>query len=238
MPSLINLHEDRVYFFSMIADDVRHAILEYLLTHEKASVSELITQLGKPQTLVSYHLRCLRDCGLVSVRRPPSDRRKRVYYLHDAHMTRTLFSRVDEYLSMLEEKAISSQHAYFGSTTRTTPRQQFFTMVADDVRHAIVDYLLEKQEASVSDLLTVTKRPQTLVSYHLRCLKDCGMVMLEKDDADKRKRKYRLRAPHLIKTIFSLADDFLKQHEICKEYPTCKIRPKPVTVLEENPSPQ
>ncbi len=228
-----HLHDERVNFFSMIADEVRHAILEYLLNNEKATVSELIEHLEKPQTLMSYHLRCLRDCGIVKVERPPDDRRKRVYYLHDRQMLKELYSKVDEFLNELNSVETRHQRDYFGK--QSSPRLQFFTMVADEVRQAIVSYLLLEQKASVSELLKVTKKPQTLVSYHLRCLRHCGMVLLEHDSRDKRKRVYRLRFPPLIKTIFEIADDFLESHETCKGYPACRINARE-TVFPTNES--
>ncbi len=226
-----NLHDERVYFFSMIADEVRHAIIEYLLNKERATVSELIKELGKPQTLISYHLRCLRECGIVMVKRPPNDRRKRVYYLHDYRMIKDLFTRVNSFFSSLNGVEITQQEQYFGKNR--PPRLQFFTMVADEVRHEIVHWLLKKEKASVSELLKLTKKPQTLISYHLRCLRDCGMVLLEEKHDDKRKRIYKLRKPELIKSIFDLADNFLESHETCKDYPACRMRPNKPSSLQE-----
>lgn len=51
-----------------LSDGNRLRILQSLLRRE-ACVCELIEQLGQPQPLVSYHLRRLREAGLVRARR-------------------------------------------------------------------------------------------------------------------------------------------------------------------------
>ena len=49
------------------------------LTRSDRAVSELTDRVGEPQNLVSYHLRRLRDGGLVSTRRSAADRRGTYY---------------------------------------------------------------------------------------------------------------------------------------------------------------
>src|SRR3954471_5499523 len=44
-------------------------------------VRELVTRVDQPQNLVSYHLRLLRDGGLVTAGRSSSDRRDSYYHL-------------------------------------------------------------------------------------------------------------------------------------------------------------
>ncbi len=213
-------HIERITFFSMLADEVRYAIINCLLELKKAAVSQLIKQIKKPQTLISYHLRCLRDCDILKVKKPSSDKRKRFYYLHDEKMIRTLFFLVDDLLGSINESEKEQYSAFFEKELPI--RAQFFTMIKDEVRHRILILLLNKREATVSEILMETKRAQTLVSYHLRCLRDCGLLDVKEDDKDKRKRVYYLRNPRIIKAIFNIADDFLKAHQICKDYPACR----------------
>jgi DNA-binding transcriptional ArsR family regulator len=53
--------------FRSLADPTRLLIVRHLLRGEH-KVVELTAHLGLPQSTVSTHLSCLRDCGLVSVR--------------------------------------------------------------------------------------------------------------------------------------------------------------------------
>ena len=55
-------------FFRTLGDPTRVRLLVLLLEGERR-VSDLVTQLGIPQSRVSTHLGCLRWCGLVQTRR-------------------------------------------------------------------------------------------------------------------------------------------------------------------------
>ena len=54
--------------FRALGDETRLAILELLVGGERA-VADLMEVTGLGQSLVSHHLRSLRECGLVSTRR-------------------------------------------------------------------------------------------------------------------------------------------------------------------------
>jgi ArsR family transcriptional regulator len=54
--------------FRALGDETRLRVLEILATGERC-VADLMDELGLGQSLVSHHLRTLRQAGLVSVRR-------------------------------------------------------------------------------------------------------------------------------------------------------------------------
>ncbi|MHA2362497.1 MAG: ArsR/SmtB family transcription factor [Candidatus Hodarchaeales archaeon] len=89
--------DKRAQFFSQIADPVRHSVLNLLLKEKEISVTEILTRLNKPQTLISYHLRCLKEIGLVGSKKSEDDGRKTLYSLHDSANLISLFSLADEY---------------------------------------------------------------------------------------------------------------------------------------------
>src|SRR5258706_15829682 len=64
----------------VIADPHRWRLLSEL-AHSDRRVGELTQLVGEPQNLVSYHLRELRDAGLVSSRRSSFDGRDTYYRL-------------------------------------------------------------------------------------------------------------------------------------------------------------
>jgi ArsR family transcriptional regulator, arsenate/arsenite/antimonite-responsive transcriptional repressor / arsenate reductase (thioredoxin) len=68
-------------FLKLVADPHRWQLLSEL-AHSDRRVGELSELLGKPQNLISYHLRALREAGLVSARRSSADRRD-IYYRVD-----------------------------------------------------------------------------------------------------------------------------------------------------------
>src|SRR5437868_10947523 len=65
-------------FLQLIADPVRWQLLDELGRSDRR-VGELCDLVGKPQSLVSYHLRELRSGGLVSARRSAADGRDTYY---------------------------------------------------------------------------------------------------------------------------------------------------------------
>ncbi len=59
--------EARENLFRALADSTRLEVLEILAKEGAKNVSELCDRLGKEQNLISHHLACLRNCGLVQV---------------------------------------------------------------------------------------------------------------------------------------------------------------------------
>ena len=98
-------------------------------------------------------------------------------------------------------------------------RIQFFQQIADPVRHSILDLLSKENEISVTDILIKLKKPQTLISYHLRCLKELGLVIGKKADDDGRKTLYSLHAPKSVQKLFALAEDYISKHGNCGNSP-------------------
>jgi ArsR family transcriptional regulator len=66
--------------FNALSDSTRLEILEFLRTNEKC-VCEIIPHVGLIQSVVSRHLRILKDCGLVRDRK---DGNRRLYSITDS----------------------------------------------------------------------------------------------------------------------------------------------------------
>ncbi|MGC9135136.1 ArsR/SmtB family transcription factor [Caldisphaera sp.] len=56
----------------------------------------------------------------------------------------------------------------------------FFTALSDRTRLEIVLFLIKKGEASVQDIANNLGKSQSLISHHLSCLKNCGVVNVDK----------------------------------------------------------
>ena len=76
-------------FLRLLAHDVRWTLLTSLAESDRR-VQELVELLQRPQNLISYHLRLLRDGRVVKERRSSADGRD-VYYSLDLDYLRTLY---------------------------------------------------------------------------------------------------------------------------------------------------
>ena len=100
----------------------------------------------------------------------------------------------------------------------------FFTMIGDPVRLQILQILLKEGVIPVSSITEKVKRSQSMISYHLGCLRDCGLVNTRKSSKDARIVLYSHHEPEVIERIFLLAKNFLLKREVCKNHPTCQIK--------------
>ena len=65
--------------FSALADPTRLNIVMFLYRRDRATVQEIAKSLLKSQSLISHHLSCLKNCGVVNYQR---DGRFVYYYLN------------------------------------------------------------------------------------------------------------------------------------------------------------
>lgn len=100
----------------------------------------------------------------------------------------------------------------------------FFSMIAEPVRYSILQFLLKEKKLSVSEIIKKTERSQTMVSYHLRCLKECGLLNGSKASKDARVIYYSLHDPEFVERIFLIAENYLLKHEACKDHPACRLK--------------
>jgi len=80
------VHMNEFMFVKCIADETRFKALRFLGDDEKC-VCEIVEHLEKEQTLVSHHLKALRDCGLVLTRR---DGKNIMYRISDTSISEVL----------------------------------------------------------------------------------------------------------------------------------------------------
>ena len=78
--------------FTALSDQTRLEILEFLRTNEKC-VCEIIPHVGLIQSVVSRHLKILKDCGLVRDRK---DGTKRLYSITDPRIFRIIDAATTE----------------------------------------------------------------------------------------------------------------------------------------------
>ncbi len=54
------------YFFSALSDETRLSILYALKENGSMCVNDICKVIGKDHSLISHHMSCLRNCGLVN----------------------------------------------------------------------------------------------------------------------------------------------------------------------------
>jgi DNA-binding transcriptional ArsR family regulator len=75
--------EALVRLFKALGDPTRLAVLMHIMRCGECSVQEIADAVNKSISLVSHHLSCLRNCGLVRARREG----KNIYYsVRDRHI--------------------------------------------------------------------------------------------------------------------------------------------------------
>lgn len=62
----------------------------------------------------------------------------------------------------------------------TTAKKYFFSALSDETRLSILCALKENGGMCVSDICKATGKDQSLVSHHMSCLRNCGLVNTEK----------------------------------------------------------
>ncbi|MFQ6062504.1 MAG: ArsR/SmtB family transcription factor [Methanosarcinales archaeon] len=71
-----NLSTAKKHLFKALSDETRLAILYALKDNGKMYVTDICNAIGKEQSLISHHMACLRNCGLVNTEKDG----KFVYY--------------------------------------------------------------------------------------------------------------------------------------------------------------
>ena len=70
-----NIADEQVRFLKCIGEVTRLRILKYIIDEEKC-VTDIVNAIGKEQSLVSHHLKHLKECNIVVARQ----RAKKTYY--------------------------------------------------------------------------------------------------------------------------------------------------------------
>ena len=89
--------------------------------------------------------------------------------------------------------------------------ERFLKCIGDNNRRRILTSLGE-QEICVSDIITDTGMEQTLVSFHLKALRKCGLVTTRRDG---KKILYKISNPGILKILNSIQDLVTEIDDAC-----------------------
>ncbi|MFQ5780340.1 MAG: ArsR/SmtB family transcription factor [Nitrospiria bacterium] len=97
-----DLQTARAHFFKALGDRTRLDILRMLSDDKRLSVTEIYQKLGHAQNLISHHLTCLKNCGLVTGEKEG----KQVYYRLRNRKVLKLLNFTDRYIRDVLESVL------------------------------------------------------------------------------------------------------------------------------------
>lgn len=183
-----------------------HPLRWHLLTELARSdrrVGELCELAGRRQSLVSYHLRRLRDGGLVSVRRSAADGRD-AYYVLD-------LARCGE---LLAGAAFALHPALAPAARRTAPvasADVLFLCTGNSARSQMAEALCERLSGGAIRAVSAGSAPKPLHPGAVRVMRDRGI-----DIAARRSKPVSEFAGRRFDHVITLCD---RVREVCPQFP-------------------
>ena len=142
------------------------------LARSDLRVGELCARTGKPQSLVSYHLRLLRDGGLVTARRSSADGRDS-YYAIDLTACRDALQDAGGALHPSLRMSGATERPPARGARR--PRRVLFLCTGNSARSQIAEALLEHLSAGTISAASAGSHPKRLHPNAVRVLRTYGI---------------------------------------------------------------
>jgi protein-tyrosine-phosphatase/DNA-binding transcriptional ArsR family regulator len=198
--------EDSPHQFLHLLADARRWRLVSELARSDRRVSELTELVGEPQNLVSYHLRELRDAGLVSSRRSSFDGRD-VYYRADLDRCGELLCAAGAALQPGLRLAVAPP------LTRRAARLPcvLFLCTGNSARSQMAEALLEHLSDHTIQACSAGSHPKTLHPNAVRVMAERGIDI----SGQTTKHLHRFARTHFDQVV-TLCD---RVREICPEFP-------------------
>jgi protein-tyrosine-phosphatase/DNA-binding transcriptional ArsR family regulator len=191
-------------FLRLAGHSLRWRLLSELARSDRR-VGELCALAGRRQSLVSYHLRQLRDGGLVSLRRSAADGRD-TYYVLDLARCGELLSSAG--VSLHPALAPSPGMASEPGTTRA---RVLFLCTGNSARSQIAEALAEQLSGGAVSAASAGSNPKPLHPNAVRVMRERGI-----DVAGRRSKHLREFAAQRFDYVISLCD---RVREVCPEFP-------------------
>jgi protein-tyrosine-phosphatase/DNA-binding transcriptional ArsR family regulator len=189
-------------FLGLAGDELRWGLLRELARSDRR-VGELITAVGRPQSLVSYHLRKLRSGGLVTSRRSSADGRD-TYYRLDLVQCAALLTEAGATLhpGLRLDRAPES-------TSDTVSGRVLFLCTGNSARSQMAEALLA-QRAPRIEVLSAGSHPKQLHPNAVAVMRDYGI-----DVSGRRAKHVDEFAGQSFDRVISLCD---RVREVCPEF--------------------
>lgn len=148
-------------FLRLMADPLRWRLVGELAAGDRR-VRELVAAVGQPQNLVSYHLRQLRDAGLVTARRSSFDGRDTYYHLDLGRCAEAL--------------AGTGAALTAGSPVVPSGSRVLFVCTGNSGRSPMAEALLRHRTGDV-EVRSAGSHPKPLHPNAVKALAECGITL-------------------------------------------------------------
>ena len=173
------------------------------LAHSDRRVRELVSLVGQPQNLVSYHLGRLRADGLVAARRSNFDARDAYYHLDLANCAGALAAAGSALHPGLRLAPVPAATPVHGCRV-------LFLCTGNSARSPAAEALLRKRAAQV-EVTSAGSRPKALHPNTVRVLRNYGIEL-----AGRRPQQLSVYEDQRFDYVITLCD---RVREICPEFP-------------------
>jgi ArsR family transcriptional regulator, arsenate/arsenite/antimonite-responsive transcriptional repressor / arsenate reductase (thioredoxin) len=193
-------------FLQLAGHPLRWQLLSELARSDRR-VGELCELAGRRQSLVSYHVRQLRDGGLVSVRRSAADGRDTYYLLDLARCGELLASAGVALHPALAPRATARMERNAGSTLADV----LFLCTGNSARSQMAEALCERLSQGAVCAMSAGSHPKPLHRSAVRVMRERGI-----DISARRSKPLSEFAGRRFDYVISLCD---RVREICPEFP-------------------
>jgi ArsR family transcriptional regulator, arsenate/arsenite/antimonite-responsive transcriptional repressor / arsenate reductase (thioredoxin) len=196
-------------FVRLASHPLRWHLLRELVQSDRA-VRELTRLLDEPQSLVSYHLRLLRDGGLVTSRRSSADGRDS-YYAIDLNACRDgLQSAGGALHPSLNLTPMPTAVERAASSRRC--RRVLFLCTGNSARSQIAEALLKRMSGGATDAVSAGSHPKQLHPNAIRALRKRGI-----DISQNRTKHLDEFRSERFDAVITLCD---RVREVCPTFPS------------------
>jgi len=192
-------------FLRLAGHPLRWRLLSELACSDRR-VGELCDLAGRPQSLVSYHLRQLRDAGLVSTRRSAADGRDSYYVLDLPRCGQLLASAGVALHPALAPTTPPPARCKRGSTQA----QLLFLCTGNSARSQMAEALCGKLSDGAVRAVSAGSRPKPLHPNAVRVMRDRGI-----DISGRRSKHLSEFAGRRFDYVISLCD---RVREVCPDF--------------------
>jgi protein-tyrosine-phosphatase len=202
MESMVGAHD----LLRVVGDRHRWALMSHLAQGDRR-VGELTQLVGEPQNLVSYHLRELRNAGLVSSRRSSFDGRDTYYRVH-LDRAAELFC---ESARALHPALQLVPDAVQGPVSSGRAPRVLFLCTGNSARSQMAEALLEHRSSHTVQARSAGSHPKQLHPNAVRVMAERGI-----DISTKTSKHLRRHARSHFDVVVTLCD---KVREVCPDFP-------------------
>lgn len=192
-------------FLQLVAHPLRWRLLRELI-HSDRAVWELTDRLGAAQNLVSYHLRQLRDGGLVRAHRSAADGRDTYYAVDLASCEQQLRAAG----AALHPAFITTAVSATPDMARPGRRQVLFLCTGNSARSQMAEGLAERMSGGIVEAASAGSHPKPLHPNAIRAMRRRGI-----DISGNRTKHLDEFLSHRFDIVITLCD---RVREVCPEF--------------------